>query len=105
MSEPAPQSNHIELMADMVSAYVSNNQISPVELTALIASVNGALNKADRSGKVEPEEELKPAVPVKKSVTADHIVCLFDGKKFKSLKRHLCTAHNLTPEEYGVSGS
>lgn len=90
----------VELSADIVSAYVSHNAVSPSDLTRLIADVHGAL-RALRSNEVPaPVEDLKPAVPVRKSVAADYIICLEDGKKFKSLKRHLRTHYNLSPEEY-----
>ena len=92
--------NYIELAADIVSAYVSNNSVSPQELTSLIHDVHAALRRID-SGTVEaPAEELKPAIAIKKSVTADYIICLEDGKKFKSLKRHLRTQYDMSPEEY-----
>ncbi len=88
------------LTADIVSAYVSHNSISGEQLPAFISSVHAALNKAAVQG-VEPAKvELNPAVPVKKSVTAEYIICLEDGKKFKSLKRHLRTHYDLSPEQY-----
>lgn len=90
----------VELSADIVSAYVSHNAVSPTDLTRLIADVHGAL-RALRSNEAPVQvEELKPAVPVRKSVAPDYIICLEDGKKFKSLKRHLRTHYNLSPEEY-----
>jgi predicted transcriptional regulator len=92
--------NLIELTAEIVSAYVSNNNIASSDLSALIADVHSALHRT-ASRVVEPEPEpLKPAVSVRRSVTPDYIVCLEDGKKFKSLKRHLRTHYDLTPEEY-----
>jgi predicted transcriptional regulator len=90
----------IELSAEIVSAYVSHNSLSPTDLTKLIGEVHTALRGLQGGEVVEPVEELKPAVPVKKSVANDYIVCLEDGKKFKSLKRHLRTHYNLSPEEY-----
>ena len=88
------------LTADIVSAYVANNALTGEKIPELISSVYGALSKAS-SQSVEPEQvELKPAVPVKKSVTPDYIVCLEDGQKFKSLKRHLKTHYDMSPEEY-----
>lgn len=89
----------IELTADVVSAYVSNNPVPVGELPALIDHVHAAL-KATMGGPVAKPEELKPAVPIRKSVTPDYIISLEDGKKFKSLKRHLATHYGLTPEEY-----
>jgi predicted transcriptional regulator len=90
----------VERVADIVAAYVSNNAIPTSELPQLIASVHGAITRL--AGPVaEPEPApLVPAVPVKKSVTPDYIVCLEDGKKFKSLKRHLRTHYDLSPEQY-----
>jgi predicted transcriptional regulator len=88
------------LTADVVAAYVAHNVISADKLSDFIGSVYAALNKAS-TGVVEPEKiELTPAVPVKKSVTHDFIICLEDGKKFKSLKRHLKSCYDLSPEEY-----
>ena len=91
---------HIELTADIVSAYVSKNPVPAADLAALISQVHVALANISGDHKQQDAEPLKPAVPVKKSVSENYIVCLEDGKKFKSLKRHLATHHNLTPEEY-----
>jgi predicted transcriptional regulator len=89
----------IELTADVVAAYVSNNPVQASDLPALIAEVHGALGRVGGAAQVV-EEKPKPAVNPKKSVTDDYIICLEDGKKFKSLKRHLMTHYNLTPEQY-----
>jgi predicted transcriptional regulator len=90
----------VELTAEIISAYVSNNSVVPTDLPGIINDVHEALSKAVRQiGPIE-REELRPAIAVKKSVTPDFIVCLEDGKKFKSLKRHLRTHYNLSPEEY-----
>jgi predicted transcriptional regulator len=90
----------IDLAADIVSAYVSNNTVPAADLPALIADVHRALTNT-QMGRNEPEPEpQKPAVNPRKSVFPDHIVCLEDGKKFKSLKRHLRTHYDLSPEEY-----
>ncbi len=90
----------IDLSTEIVSAYVSHNALSISDLPKLIADVHLAL-KSLRSGSApEPVEELKPAVPVKKSVSAEYIICLEDGKKFKSLKRHLKTHFDMTPDQY-----
>ena len=97
---PGADNELIELSADIVAAYVSHNALSPTDLPRLIAEVHAALTGLQTVGAPEPVEELKPAVPVRKSVTPDYIVCLEDGKKFKSLKRHLRTHYNLSPEEY-----
>jgi len=88
----------IELTADIASAYVSNNDLPAAELPGLIASIFGALTGAAAPQKAaEPQQ---PAVPIKKSITADHLICLEDGLKFKSLKRHLRTKYDLSPEAY-----
>jgi predicted transcriptional regulator len=89
----------IELTADVVSAYVSNNPVPVGELPALIDRVHAAL-KGTIGSMPEKPEPLIPAVPVRKSVTPDFIISLEDGKKFKSLKRHLSTHYGLTPDEY-----
>jgi predicted transcriptional regulator len=89
-----------ELAAEIVAAYVSNNTVRPEELGALIGDVHTALKRAP-NGPAEPAPEpQEPAVSVRKSVTPDYIVCLEDGKKFKSLKRHLRNAHGMSPAEY-----
>jgi predicted transcriptional regulator len=94
------QNDLIELTADIVAAYVSTNNVDSENLTTLIRDVHKALHRT-ATGTVEPEAEQRiPAVPVKRSVAADHIVCLEDGTAFKSLKRHLRTHHDLTPDEY-----
>jgi predicted transcriptional regulator len=90
----------VDMTAEIVSAYVGNNTIGAGELPGLIQQVYSALNDATRNGLDAPKEALKPAINVKKSVMPDYIVCLEDGKKFKSLKRHLRTHYNLTPDEY-----
>lgn len=90
----------IELSTEIVSAYVSHNAVSPGDLPKLIAEVHTALRALQTNEVQAPVEELKPAVPVRKSVANDYIICLEDGKKFKSLKRHLRTHYNLSPEEY-----
>ena len=90
----------VELTAEIVSAYVTNNTVVATDLPALINNVFDALKKASSTGAQPAKEELRPAVPVKKSVTSEYIICLEDGKKFKSLKRHLRTHYDLSPEEY-----
>jgi predicted transcriptional regulator len=99
MSEPTA-SNPIELAAEIVAAYISNNAVPAAELPALINSVFSALTQAVAGKAEEPKVELIPAVPVKKSVTPDYIICLDDGKKFKLLKHHLLTTYDMTPERY-----
>ena len=100
MSDAMNSDNNIELAADIVSAYVSNNSVPAADLPALISEVYSALVRVGGAAPVVPAEAPKPAIAVKKSVTSDHIVCLEDGKKFKSLKRHLRTQYGLSPEEY-----
>jgi predicted transcriptional regulator len=96
---PASAPNVLELTADVVSAFISKNRIAVTDLPALISQVHATLT-ATATGKGEPEpQKLEPAVPIKNSVKPEYIICLEDGKKFKSLKRHL-RGYNLTPEEY-----
>ena len=100
MSDTMTSTNNIELAAEIVSAYVSNNSVPAGDLPQLINDVHAALMRVGSGVAVAPTEPPKPAVAVKKSVTNDHIICLEDGKKFKSLKRHLRTQYGLSPEEY-----
>jgi predicted transcriptional regulator len=95
------QRDLVGMAAEIVSAYVSANQTPPHEIPNLIRAVHGAL--VEISGRTQAPtsgEPLEPAVSIKKSITADFIICLEDGKKFKSLKRHLRTRYGMTPEEY-----
>lgn len=92
--------NLIELTAHVVSAYVSNNPVPVSELPGLIGQIHIALKATAGGAAPEKSEALKPAVPIRKSVTPDYILSLEDGKKFKSLKRHLATHYGLTPDEY-----
>ena len=94
------RSEVIEMTADIVSAFVSNNSVPATELPALIQSVHRALSGVTTTPEVVESAPREPAVPVKKSVHPDFIVCLEDGRKFKSLKRHLRTKYNMSPEEY-----
>jgi predicted transcriptional regulator len=99
MSDPAGKS-YIDLTANIVSAYLSNNPTPASEIPNLISQVHSALLRVS-SGRAEtPLEPSKPAVSVKKSIAPDYLVCLEDGKRFKSLKRHLRTQYNMTPEQY-----
>lgn len=100
MSETSNTGSFIELTASIVSAYVSNNSVAAADIPALINQVHAALSNVSGKGGEAPIEPLKPAVAVKKSITPEYIVCLEDGKKFKSLKRHLRTQYNMTPEQY-----
>lgn len=90
----------VELSTEIVCAYVSHNALSTTDVTKFIGEVHSTLRTLKNSETTVPAPELKPAVPVRKSVNPDHIVCLEDGKKFKSLKRHLRTHYDLSPEEY-----
>jgi predicted transcriptional regulator len=92
--------NVIDLTTTIVSAYVSNNPMPASELPALISQIHAALLRVSTGRAELPLEPAKPAVPVKKSMTADYLICLEDGKRFKSLKRHLRTQYGMTPEQY-----
>ena len=98
MSETDQANDVLELTAQIVSAHVSKNSVMPEALPGLIQEVYRALTGIGRE--VAPADKPQPAVPVKKSVFPDHIICLEDGKKLKMLKRHLKTAYNMTPEQY-----
>lgn len=105
MTDQTQSPELLELSSDIVSAYVSRNQLSRDELADLIVSVHGTLSRL--SGHAAPSDEdaaanapLIPAVPIDQSVTEDAIICLEDGKAFKTLKRHLRTAYDMSPEEY-----
>ena len=101
MSESASYADYIQITADIVAAFVSNNAVRASELPSIIEAVHTSLLKVSDLKTEEPVSESKaPAVPVKKSITDEFIICLEDGKKFKSLKRHLSTAYNMTPDEY-----
>jgi len=89
----------VAMAATIVSAYVSSNQVSAQEIPELLRTVHRALGElADSTAERAHAQE--PAIAVKKSITADYIICLEDGKKFKSLRRHLRTRYGMTPEEY-----
>jgi predicted transcriptional regulator len=90
----------VEFTTQIVSAYVSNNAVAVGDLHNLIGDVHEALTRASGNASQPVREELKPVVPIKKSVTNEYIICLEDGKKFKSLKRHLRTHYDMSPEEY-----
>ena len=100
MNDNTTGNAYIELTADIVSAYVSNNSVSAGEIPNLINQVHAALVRVSGGVSDAQPEPLKPAISVKKSITPDYLVCLEDGKKFKSLKRHLRTQYNMTPEAY-----
>jgi predicted transcriptional regulator len=100
MEQDLENNEIVELTAEIVSAYVSNNTVVASDLAGVIHNVFDALSRASAASGQPAREELKPAVPVKRSVTPEFIICLEDGKKFKSLKRHLRTHYDLSPEEY-----
>jgi predicted transcriptional regulator len=100
MIDNSGESSFIELTADIVSAYVSNNSVPSADIPALIGQIHSALKRVSGGQAAAPAEPLKPAVPVKRSISSDFLVCLEDGLKFKSLKRHLRTRYNMTPDQY-----
>jgi predicted transcriptional regulator len=103
VSETAMKAKPLELTVAIVSAFVTKNHIPATELPALIDSIHSSIDQLGNAG-AQPaapvKEELQPAVPIKRSVTDDYIICLEDGMKFKSLKRHLRTAYDMSPEQY-----
>jgi len=100
MVDDSGESTFIALTANIVSAYVSNNPVPSTEIPALIGQVHSALKRVSGGQVTTSAEPLKPAIPVKRSITSDYLICLEDGKKFKSLKRHLRTQYKMTPEQY-----
>ena len=103
VNPPHASSNHLDRTAEIVAAYVSCNSLPAGELPNLLRTVHEALVSVASGGNAAPQpqpEALKPAVPIKKSVHDDFIVCLENGKRFKSLKRHLSTAYGLSPDQY-----
>jgi predicted transcriptional regulator len=121
MNETETPVDYVALTADIVAAYVSNNPVPAAELAGLIGNIHGALIQVGtgragrnlrqpRRSRVAPgraaapqpvaQEALQPAVPIKKSIQPDYLVCLEDGRTFKSLKRHLRAKYNLSPEQY-----
>jgi predicted transcriptional regulator len=100
MADNSGESAYMEMTAKIVSAYVGNNSVPSGEIANLISQVHAALRRISGGQPLTAAEPLKPAVPIKRSISSDYIVCLEDGKKFKSLKRHLRTQYNMTPEQY-----
>lgn len=94
------QRDLVRMAAEIAAAYVSANPVPAQELPALIRTIHNALLEVAGVAAAAPDAAPEPAVSIKKSVTADYIICLEDGKKFKSLKRHLRTRYAMTPEEY-----
>ncbi|MBO6518744.1 MAG: MucR family transcriptional regulator [Rhodospirillales bacterium] len=98
MTDQPTQTDLLELTSEIVSAHASNNTVAANDLPNIIKDVYSTLQNL--GSETPPAERPQPAVPVKKSITPDYIVCLEDGKKLKMLKRHLKTSYNMTPEEY-----
>jgi len=101
MSQSPARINDVSVAADIVAAYVSNNAVPIGQLSSLIAEVHSALQGLRGEAEAEPQQRPQvPAVPVKKSIHPDYLVCLEDGRKFKSLKRHLRSRYQMSPEDY-----
>ena len=100
MAENSGDGDFIALAANIVSAYVSHNSVPSGEIPNLISQVYSALKRVAAGQSAAAAEAPKPAIPIKRSVTPEYIVCLEDGLKFKSLKRHLRTRYKLTPDQY-----
>jgi predicted transcriptional regulator len=94
------KSEIIEMTADIVAAYVGHNSVAAGELPSLIQSIHRALAGVSSGAETVEAAPKEPAVPIKRSITPDHLICLEDGRKFKSLKRHLRTKYNMSPEDY-----
>ena len=100
MAEPDNQNTRLtQLTVDIASAYLGNNSVAPGDVPTLIKGIFGALYGSSASPEKSPEPQM-PAVSIKKSLTQDYLICLEDGRRFKSLKRHLRTKYNLSPEDY-----
>lgn len=92
--------DHVVLTTEIVSAFISRNTVAPAELADLIGTVHATLNQLARAPEAEAASARVPAVPVNRSIRPDYLVCLEDGKTFKSLKRHLRARYDLTPDQY-----
>src|SRR5262249_26440538 len=99
MVDDGKKNGLLPMVTEIVAAHLSNNTVTMTEIPRLINEVYAALSNLGQA-QSKPAERQEPAIPLKKSVTADYIVCLEDGKKLKMLKRHLRTAYGLTPEQY-----
>lgn len=99
MTNQTPREDLLALTTEIVSAFVSNNTVAAAEIPAIIEQVFKTLSNVDGTASASADRP-QPAVPIKRSVMPDYIICLEDGKKLKMLKRHLKTAYNMTPEEY-----
>ena len=96
---PGSNDDLLRMTADVVTAYVGNNTVAPSDLADVIRTVHASLQQAQASDSSVAAAP-KPAVPVKKSITPDYLICLEDGRELKMLKRHLRTTYNMTPDEY-----
>jgi predicted transcriptional regulator len=99
MTDAQESNDLLELTTEIVSSHVANNSVAVQDLPDLIRQVYGTLSTIEQAPTAQADRP-QPAVPVKRSVTPDFIICLEDGRKLKMLKRHLKTAYNMTPEEY-----
>jgi predicted transcriptional regulator len=103
---PKPAEDELlRMTADVVSAYVSNNTLATGQLADVIQAVYNSLRGLEGAGAEPIPEPLKPAVPIRKSITPEYLICLEDGKKLKMLKRHLRSTYNMTPDEYRAKWS
>ncbi len=100
MEQQISHSDLLSLTTEIVSSYLSNNTVSQSEIPALIEQTYKTLSNVNAEAPTSYSERPQPAVPVKKSIAPDYLVCLEDGKKLKMLKRHLKTAYNMSPEDY-----
>jgi predicted transcriptional regulator len=100
VAEGLEQTTLAELTAEIVSAYVSHNETIPSDLGTLVSAVASELRKVGTRVEQPAESKIEPAVPVRRSIASDHLVCLVCGKKQKLLKRHLLVEHSLTPDQY-----
>ena len=100
MSEQQDKSALVEMTTDIISAYLGQNKIAVADLPALIKSIHGALTDVATGAPEVAAEKREPAVSIRRSITPDFLICLEDGRKFKSLKRHLRTKYDLSPEDY-----
>lgn len=100
MADPTNRDELLALTTEIVSAYLSKNSVAATEIPSVIEQVFKTLSTVDADSHIATPDRPQPAVPIKRSVTPDYIICLEDGKKLKMLKRHLKTAYNMSPEEY-----
>ncbi|MDD9991691.1 MAG: MucR family transcriptional regulator [Rhodospirillales bacterium] len=97
---PGSDDDLLRMTADVVTAYVGNNTVAPSDLAEVIRTVHASLTEAQAGTAAAAAPPPKPAVPIKKSITPDYLICLEDGRELKMLKRHLRTTYNMTPDEY-----